>query len=83
MVPSPGTTVSDGKAERPQQTRWLPRGLIHRAKLDDNVAPKGFCISPEETCVEVTDKDGIMTKDIALTIHGKDTRRGDWAVTDV
>ena len=33
--------------------------------------------------MEVTDKDGIMTKDIALAIHGKDTRRGGWAVTDV
>jgi len=59
------------------------RGLIHRAKLDDNVALKDFCTSLEEACVEVIDKDGIMTKDLALSIHGKDMKREHWVVTDV
>jgi len=59
------------------------RGLIHRSKLDDNVALKDFCTSLEEACVEVIDKDGIMTKDLALAIHGKDMKREHWVVTDV
>ena len=59
------------------------RGLIHRAKLDDNVALNDFCTSLEEACVEVIDKDGIMTKDLALAIHGKEMKREHWVVTDV
>ncbi|KAF9653636.1 isocitrate dehydrogenase [Thelephora ganbajun] len=59
------------------------RGLIHRAKLDDNVALKDFSTSLEEACVEVIDKDGIMTKDLALAIHGKGMEREHWVVTDV
>jgi len=59
------------------------RGLIHRAKLDDNVALKDFCTSLEEACVEVIDKDGIMTKDLALAIHGKAMKREHWVITDV
>ena len=59
------------------------RGLIHRAKLDDNVALKDFCTSLEEACVEVIDKDGIMTKDLALAIHGKGMKREHWVITDV
>jgi len=59
------------------------RGLLHRAKLDDNVALKDFCMSLEESCVEVIDKDGIMTKDLALAIHGKDMKREHWVITDV
>ena len=59
------------------------RGLIHRAKLDDNVALEDFCTSLEEACVEVIDKDGIMTKDLALAVHGEAMRREHWAVTDV
>ena len=58
------------------------RGLIHRAKLDNNAALKDFCTSLEEACVEVIDKNGIMTKDLALAIHGKDMKREHWVVTD-
>ena len=58
------------------------RGLLHRAKLDNNVALNDFCTSLEESCVEVIDKDGIMTKDLALAIHGKDMKREHWVVTD-
>ncbi|TFK89406.1 isocitrate dehydrogenase [Polyporus arcularius HHB13444] len=59
------------------------RGLLHRAKLDGNAQLKAFCEQLEAACVEVIDKDGIMTKDLALAIHGKDMKRDHWVVTDV
>jgi isocitrate dehydrogenase len=58
------------------------RGLLHRAKLDNNTELRKFCESLEETCVELIDKDGIMTKDLALAIHGKEMKREHWVVTD-
>lgn len=33
--------------------------------------------------MEVIDRDGVMTKDLALAIHGKEMQRGHWVVTDV
>ncbi|KAI0356831.1 isocitrate dehydrogenase [Trametes cingulata] len=59
------------------------RGLLHRAKLDGNEELKAFCQDLEAACVEVIDQDGIMTKDLALAIHGKDMKREHWVVTDV
>ena len=59
------------------------RGLIHRAKLDGNDALRNFCEDLEAACVEVIDKDGIMTKDLALAIHGKGMKREHWVITDV
>ncbi|THH05913.1 hypothetical protein EW145_g4451 [Phellinidium pouzarii] len=59
------------------------RGLLHRAKLDDNKALATFCNSLEEACVEVIDEDGVMTKDLALAIHGRDMKREHWVITDV
>ncbi|KAI0703864.1 isocitrate dehydrogenase NADP-dependent [Cerioporus squamosus] len=59
------------------------RGLLHRAKLDGNEQLKAFCQELEAACVEVIDKDGIMTKDLALAIHGKEMTRDHWVVTDV
>ena len=59
------------------------RGLLHRAKLDGNDALKLFCEDLEAACVEVIDKDGVMTKDLALAIHGKEMKREHWVVTDV
>ncbi|KAF7295836.1 Isocitrate dehydrogenase [Mycena chlorophos] len=59
------------------------RGLLHRAKLDGNAPLTQFCESLEEACVEVIDKDGVMTKDLALAIHGKDMKREHWVITDV
>lgn len=59
------------------------RGLLHRAKLDNNTELKEFCIDLEQACVEVIDKDGIMTKDLALAIHGKKMAREHWVITDV
>jgi len=59
------------------------RGLLHRAKLDSNDALRDFCIDLEAACVEVIDKDGVMTKDLALAIHGKNMKREHWVVTNV
>ncbi|KAG1769838.1 isocitrate dehydrogenase [Suillus occidentalis] len=58
------------------------RGLLHRAKLDGNEELKNFCVDLEAACVETIDKDGIMTKDLALAIHGKNMKRDHWVVTD-
>lgn len=46
------------------------RGLAFRAKLDDTPELGAFARALEESCVEVIDKDGVMTKDLAITIHG-------------
>ncbi|KAF7314999.1 Isocitrate dehydrogenase [Mycena indigotica] len=59
------------------------RGLLHRAKLDNNAPLKAFCEKLEEACVEVIDKDGVMTKDLALAIHGREMKREHWVITDV
>ncbi|OBZ76217.1 Isocitrate dehydrogenase [NADP], mitochondrial [Grifola frondosa] len=59
------------------------RGLLHRAKLDGNDELRAFCQDLEAACVEVIDEDGVMTKDLALAIHGKDMKREHWVVTDV
>ena len=59
------------------------RGLLHRANLDGNEELKVFVRALERACVEVIDSDGVMTKDLALAIHGKDgMRREHWVVTD-
>jgi isocitrate dehydrogenase len=59
------------------------RGLLHRAKLDSNVPLREFCEDLEKVCVEVIDKDGVMTKDLALAIYGKELRREHWVITGV
>jgi len=45
------------------------RGLLHRAKLDNNDKLKRFCEILEETCVS-TIESGFMTKDLAICIKG-------------
>ncbi len=47
-------------------------GLKHRAKLDNNVALKEFCVALEDTVVS-TVENGVMTKDLALLV-GPDQR---------
>ncbi|KAF8168577.1 isocitrate dehydrogenase [Pholiota molesta] len=59
------------------------RGLLHRAKLDGNDALRFFAEDLEAACIEVIDADGLMTKDLALAIHGKNMQREHWVVTDV
>ena len=58
------------------------RGLLHRANLDGNEELKVFVRALEKACVEVIDVDGVMTKDLALAIHGKEMRREHWVITD-
>lgn len=45
------------------------RGLLHRAKLDNNPALADFANNLEEACIK-TVLDGVMTKDLALCIKG-------------
>ena len=59
------------------------RGLLHRAKLDDNARLRTFCWDLEAACIEVIDEDGVMTKDLALAIYGKNMKREHWVITDV
>ena len=49
------------------------RGLAHRAKLDDNQDLDKFCGTLERVCVE-TIESGIMTKDLAVCIHGSNAK---------
>ncbi|GFZ45720.1 Isocitrate dehydrogenase [NADP] [Saitozyma sp. JCM 24511] len=58
------------------------RGLAFRAKLDDTPELAKFAADLEAACVETIDQDGIMTKDLALAMKGKDMARGDWVTTD-
>lgn len=51
------------------------RGLAHRAKLDGLEDLKKFCDDVEQACISVIDDDGVMTKDLALAIHGKELKR--------
>lgn len=45
------------------------RGLLHRAKLDNNEQLKSFAEKLERACVD-TVEDGFMTKDLAICIKG-------------
>jgi len=45
------------------------RGLLHRAKLDDNQALKKYCENLEAVCIE-TIESGSMTKDLAICVKG-------------
>jgi isocitrate dehydrogenase len=56
------------------------RGLLHRAKLDENVQLKRFAEILEETCID-TVENGLMTKDLALCIHGPNLKREHWLTT--
>lgn len=45
------------------------RGLLHRAKLDENEALKTFCEDLEKIVIDTVES-GFMTKDLAICIHG-------------
>ena len=47
------------------------RGLEHRAKLDENVELGEFCKTLEQACIDTVNQDQLMTKDLALSIHGQ------------
>ncbi|SCV74704.1 BQ2448_7733 [Microbotryum intermedium] len=51
------------------------RGLIFMGKRDNNEALIKFGKDLEACCVEAVDVDGVMTKDLALSIHGKNMKR--------
>ncbi|KPV73084.1 uncharacterized protein RHOBADRAFT_65471 [Rhodotorula graminis WP1] len=51
------------------------RGLIFMGKRDNNPRLTQFARDLEQACVDAVDKEGIMTKDLALSIHGKNMTR--------
>lgn len=57
------------------------RGLAFRGKLDDNQELITFARELENACIESIDKDGVMTKDLALAIHGKNMKREHYVTT--
>ncbi|WFD38254.1 isocitrate dehydrogenase (NADP(+)) [Malassezia japonica] len=57
------------------------RGLIFRGKLDGNQDLVDFARALEEACTESIDKDGVMTKDLAYSIHGKNMKREHYVTT--
>ncbi|KAF0311789.1 Isocitrate dehydrogenase [NADP] cytoplasmic [Amphibalanus amphitrite] len=57
------------------------RGLLHRAKLDDNPRLADFCRALEAVCIETIEA-GHMTKDLAICIKGMaNVTRGDYLNT--
>lgn len=57
------------------------KGLLHRAKLDNNTALKKFAETLEQVCVD-TIESGFMTKDLAICIKGMaNVQRSDYLET--
>lgn len=57
------------------------RGLAFRGKLDNNQALIDFCQTLENVCIE-TVENGVMTKDLALCIHGKNLNSTHFVTTE-
>lgn len=57
------------------------RGLIHRAKLDNNAALLNFCEKLEQVCIETVEA-GEMTKDLAVLIHGEGVTSNNYLSTE-
>ena len=57
------------------------RGLAFRGELDNNAELIDFCAALETVCVE-TIESGKMTKDLALSIHGKNLQTSDYLTTE-
>ena len=57
------------------------RGLAFRGKLDNNQVLIDFCQTLENVCVDTVES-GVMTKDLALCIHGKDLNESYYVVTE-
>ena len=57
------------------------RGLMFRGKLDENIELVKFCETLEKVCIETVES-GIMTKDLALCIHGKSLSQDHYVNTD-
>jgi len=57
------------------------RGLIFMGKRDGNEKLVKFGMDLEKCCTEAVDQDGVMTKDLALSIHGKNMKREHYVTT--
>lgn len=57
------------------------RGLAFRGKLDGNGELIRFCQTLEQVCVETVEA-GLMTKDLALCIHGEQLQDSDYLTTE-
>ena len=57
------------------------QGLAHRAKLDENAELKAFCQTLEKVCVDLVES-GIMTKDLAVCIHGDQVKEEHYKTTE-
>ena len=57
------------------------RGLLHRAKLDNNQRLAHFCNTLERVVIETVES-GKMTKDLAICIHGEKVQRKHWLNTE-
>ncbi len=57
------------------------RGLMHRAKLDNNPALLNFCQKLEEVCIETVEA-GEMTKDLAILIYGDSVASNNYLSTE-
>ncbi len=58
------------------------RGLEFRGKLDGNAELIKFALTLEQVCIDTVES-GKMTKDLALTIHGKDMKEEHYLNTEV
>lgn len=58
------------------------QGLAFRAKLDSNDQLAAFCNALESVCVETVES-GIMTKDLAVCVHGDEMNDSHWVSTEV
>lgn len=57
------------------------RGLAFRGELDNNPKLINFCQALETVCIETVES-GKMTKDLALSIHGKDMQPHHYLTTE-
>ncbi len=57
------------------------RGLAHRGQLDQNQALIDFANKLEKVCIDTVES-GLMTKDLALIIHGKKLTKADYLTTE-
>jgi isocitrate dehydrogenase len=57
------------------------RGLAHRARLDNNNELLAFCQTLESTVIQTVEL-GLMTKDLALLIHGEKNKPGHYLNTE-
>ncbi len=57
------------------------RGLAFRGKLDGNADLVSFCHTLESVCIETVES-GVMTKDLALCVHGDQMDDSHWVTTE-